>query len=136
VSLARKQNCCAGEALTFYQSNALYLIDTLSMTVAATVAVPGTAGTGLGFTPNGTRAYVAITGGSISVIDTATLTQIASIPVADHPTGVVVGKDGSRVYVASGVSNTPTLSVIDVASNAVIATFPQIGPALGFTIFH
>jgi YVTN family beta-propeller protein len=70
------------------------------------------------------------------VIDTATLSQITSIPVGDQPTGVIVSKDGSRVYVASGASNAPTFSVIDVASNTVIATFPQIGPALGFTIFH
>jgi YVTN family beta-propeller protein len=122
--------------VTSYQSNVVSVIDTFSMTVAGNVAVPGTAGTGLGITPDGTRAYIAITGGSVSVIDTATLTQIATIPVADQPTGVIVGKEGSRVYVASGASNSPTFSVIDIASNTVIAKVPQIGPALGFTIFH
>jgi len=122
--------------VTFYGGTTMYVIDTLSMTVSGTISVPGVAGTGLGFTPDGTRAYVAITGGTVSVFNTATLALMASIPVADQPTGVVASKDGSRVYVASGASNSPALSVIDVASNTVVATFPQIGPALGFTIFH
>ena len=120
----------------FYQSPSLYVIDTLSMTVSGTVSVPGTADNGIAFTPDGKRAYVAIEGGSVSVFDTATLTQIASIPVSDQPSGVVVSKDGSRVYVDSNASNNPMFSVIDVASNTVIATYPQIGTALGFIIFN
>ena len=120
----------------FYQATSLYVLDTLSMTVAGTISLPGSAQDGMAFSPDGTRAYVAIAGGSVSVIDTATLTQVASIPIGDQPSGVVVSKDGSRVYVDSISSNNPMFSVIDVATNKVIATYPQIGPALGFIIFN
>jgi YVTN family beta-propeller protein len=121
--------------VVFYQSSSVYVIDTLSMTVAATISVPGTPD-GIAFTPDGTRAYVGILGGTVSVIDTATLTQLASIPVADQPTGILVSKDGSRVYVDSAASTNPMFSVIDVATNKVIGTYPQIGAALGFIIFN
>jgi YVTN family beta-propeller protein len=57
--------------VTFSQSSVIYVIDTLSMTVAATINAGGTADTGLDFTPDGTRAYVAVFGGSLAVFNTA-----------------------------------------------------------------
>src|SRR5262245_26898215 len=57
---------------------------------------------------------------TVSVIDTATDTVIATIPVGPSPFGVAVSPDGSKVYVANTSSN--TVSVIDTATNAVSAT--------------
>ena len=59
---------------------------------------------------------------TVSVIDTATDTVIATIPVGLSPFGVAVSPDGSKVYVANTGAN--TLSVIDTATNTVSATVP------------
>ncbi|WP_240805642.1 YncE family protein [Streptomyces sp. A1547] len=58
--------------------------------------------------------------GTVSVIDTATNTVTATIPVGSRPEGVAVTPDGTRVYVAN--SDGTTVSVISTASNAVTAT--------------
>jgi YVTN family beta-propeller protein len=120
----------------FYQGSDIYIIDTLSMTVSATLSGPGGVQDGIAFTPDGTRAYVSIAGGSVSVYDTATLKQVASIPVSGQPTGVVATKDGGRIFVSNWAQNNPMFSIIDVTSNTLVTTILQVGPALGFTIFH
>src|SRR6266849_5613706 len=56
---------------------------------------------------------------TVSVIDTATDTVIATIPVGLTPFGVAVSPEGSKVYVANLASN--TVSVIDTATNTIIA---------------
>ena len=62
---------------------------------------------------------------NVSVIDTATNTVIATIPVGIGQSGVAVTPDGSKVYVA--LANVPFVSVIDTATNTVIATIPVGG---------
>jgi YVTN family beta-propeller protein len=121
--------------VNFGQSSTIYVIDILSMTVVGTINAGGTADTGMAFSPDGTRAYVSTFGGSVSVFNTATLTMVASIPVGDQPTDIVVSKNGSRAYVNSFATNGST-SVIDTRSNTVIGTLPQKGPAMGLIIFH
>jgi YVTN family beta-propeller protein len=121
--------------VNFGQSSTIYVIDTLSMTAVGTLNAGGTADTGIAFSPDGTRAYVSVFGGSVSVFNTATLAMVASIPVGDQPTDIVVSKNGSRAYVNSFASNGST-SVIDTRSNTVIGTLPQKGPAMGLIIFH
>ena len=70
-----------------------------------------------------TRAYVTNNGSNtVSVIDTATNTVVATIPVGVSPFGVAITPDGTRAYVANQDSN--TVSVIDTATNTVIATIP------------
>jgi len=75
-------------------------------------------------TPDGSKVYV--TNGAplntVSVIDTATNTVSATIPVGADPSGVAVTPDGSKVYVGNFGSN--TVSVIDTATNTVSATIP------------
>ena len=56
------------------------------------------------------------------MINTATNTVIATIPVGVEPNGVSVSPDGGRVYVANAISQ--NVSVINTASNTVIATIP------------
>lgn len=43
-----------------------------------------------------------------------------NLPVGSLPVGVIVSSDGSRIYVANSGSN--TVSVIDTATNATVAT--------------
>jgi YVTN family beta-propeller protein len=65
---------------------------------------------------------------TVSVIDTATQTVVATVPVGESPDGVAVNLAGTRAYVANQDSD--TVSVIDTATLAVIATVPVgEGPA-------
>ena len=59
---------------------------------------------------------------TVSVIDTATNTVVATIPVGDHPFGIAITPDGTRAYVTDIISR--TVSVIDTATNTVVATSP------------
>jgi gliding motility-associated-like protein len=61
----------------------------------------------------------------VSVIKTATMSVITTIPVGQGPTGVSVSPDGSRVYIPNQRSN--TVSVISTATNKVISTITIAG---------
>jgi len=66
-------------------------------------------------------AYVAkSTGNTVSAIDTATNTVVATIMVRNQPTSVAVTPDGTRAYVTNRGS--ASVSVINTATNAVLAT--------------
>lgn len=68
-----------------------------------------------------TVAYVANAGSNaVSVIDTASNTVTATIPVGKAPAGVAISHDGSRAYITN--EGDDTVSVIDTDSNTVIAT--------------
>jgi YVTN family beta-propeller protein len=58
--------------------------------------------------------------GSVSVIDTASNTVVATIGVRSFPLGVAITPDGSRAYVVNRGSN--NASVIDTATNTVVGT--------------
>jgi YVTN family beta-propeller protein len=114
--------------------NTVSVIDTASNTVVATI--PGSYGPeGIAITPDGSRAYVGNGEvNTVSVIDTANNTVAATIPVRTGPIGVAITRDetdryerdGHRhqtlAYVTNFVDN--TVSVIDTASNKVVATIP------------
>jgi YVTN family beta-propeller protein len=59
---------------------------------------------------------------NVSVIDTATNTVVATIPVGTFPIAVAVTPDGTHVYVTNNGSN--NVSVIRTATNAVVKTIP------------
>lgn len=68
-----------------------------------------------------TCAYITNGGiNTVSVIDTATNTVVATVNVGKSPEGVAISPDGTHVYVANLGSN--TVSVIDTATNTVAAT--------------
>ena len=69
-------------------------------------------------------AYVANAGAnSVSVIDTATHTVVATIPVGKAPFAVAVTPNGKHAYVTNFLSVNPqTVSVIRTATNTVVAT--------------
>jgi YVTN family beta-propeller protein len=74
---------------------------------------------GLAVTPDGTAVYVANSGdnpGDVSVINSATNTVVATVPVGNQPYAVSVTQDGTSVDVANGDG---TVSVIDTATYTV-----------------
>ncbi|HEX4965240.1 MAG TPA: beta-propeller fold lactonase family protein [Thermoanaerobaculia bacterium] len=88
----------------------------------------------IAFTPNGAFAYLTFFGTSIvSVIDTATQTEVATITAGNRPFFVAVTPDGAFAYVANLLSN--NVSIIDTATNTVVATVPvgAFPRALAFT---
>jgi YVTN family beta-propeller protein len=63
--------------------------------------------------------------GTVSVIDTATNTVVATVPVGVQPEGVAVTPDGKHAYVTNFTGLAiGTVSVIDTATNTVVATVP------------
>ena len=60
--------------------------------------------------------------GAVWVIDTATNTVIAKVPVGMHPAHVVVAQDGRYAYVTNGGDN--SVSVVDTATQKVVETIP------------
>src|SRR5437763_6549238 len=67
-----------------------------------------------------TRAYVVNTcSDTVSVIDTATNSLIATIPIGLAPEGVAIAPDGARAYVTTAGSR--AVAVIDTATNTMIA---------------
>src|SRR5215471_13240701 len=63
-------------------------------------------------------AYVANLGGTVSVLDTATNTVVATVLVGVNPTGAAITPDGAHAYVTDAAWAT---SVIDTATNTVVA---------------
>jgi len=76
-------------------------------------------------------AYVANSGSNtVSVVDTATNTVAATVPVGGSPNAVVVTPDGKRAYVTTSNpddSSDSGISVIDTATNKVAATISLQG---------
>ena len=96
------------------------MIDTLTNTVTATVAVGDHPET-VAIAPDGARAYVTNSfSDNVSVIDTATNTVVTTVAVGDGPFGVAITPDGAHVYVTNALSS--TVSVIDTATNTVTGT--------------
>jgi len=81
-------------------------------------------------------AYVTnVLSNTVSVIDTATNTVVATVPVGPTFTPlevVAITPDGARAYVANTRSN--TVSVIDTATNTVVATVPVGAEPFGVAI--
>ncbi|MGH7771978.1 MAG: YncE family protein, partial [Candidatus Binatia bacterium] len=124
--------------VTNTSSSNVSVIDTTTNTVVATVAV-GDFPRGVAITPDGRRAYVAglrvcVPGdcdGQVSVIDTQTNSVVATVNFGFlvSPTEVAITPDGTRAYVATCASEgclepRGHITVIDTASNAIVATIP------------
>ncbi len=78
-------------------------------------------------------AYISNVGdGTVSVIDTATNTVVATVPVGVSPIGVAVNPAGTFAYVANTTSN--NVSVIDTGSNTVVATVPAGSAPYGVAV--
>src|SRR5712664_3704689 len=111
-------------------SNSVWVINTMTDAPVAVIPVQFSP-LGVALAPNGKFAYVTNTGAvcdlcpvnqpsSVSVIDTATYSVVATIPVGQYPAGVAITPNGAFAYVANFNSN--SVSVIDTATNTVTAT--------------
>jgi YVTN family beta-propeller protein len=102
----------------------LAVVDTATIRVTATTPI-GPRPEALALTADGTRLYVATLGDdTVAVVDTATLTAIATVPGSGS---LALTPDGTRLYVVSrGASSTDpgTLAVVDTVTNAVTDTVP------------
>lgn len=88
----------------------------------------------LSLTPDGSKLYVSqfMTSSTnrVMVINTATMTVAKSITVWTMPHGMRMNRTGTRLYVANMMSD--NISVIDPATDSVIATVPVAHDALPF----
>ena len=107
--------------MTSLGTSAVSVIDTATLSVVSFGVAGGPIAVAI--TPDGTRAYVASNfSNTVEVIDTATNTEVVTIPVGIEPFAIAITPDGTRAYVTNSGSN--TVSVIDTATNAVVATVP------------
>jgi len=98
-------------------ANSVSVIDRAALSVTTTIALTARP-VSLAVSPGGDVLYVLDAAGVVEVIDTRSTAIVASIAVGGTDGALAVTPDGARVYVASG-----TVSVIDAATNAVIASF-------------
>jgi YVTN family beta-propeller protein len=110
-------------------TNAVSVISLASNSVIATIPIPGgipSAGVGaepLGVVvaPSGARVYTSnFIDKSVSVIDTASLSIVATVRLTDQPQAIAIDPSGSRVYTA----NLNSVSVIDTATNSLVMHIP------------
>jgi len=103
----------------------VWKFDAHTDTLVKTVAIPGSPAL-LALTPDGSKLYVSqfMTSSTnrVVVINTATMTVSKSIPVWTMPHGMRMNNTGTRLYVANMMSD--NISVIDVATDSVVATIP------------
>src|SRR5260370_11724356 len=111
-------------------SNSAWVINTMTDALVAVIPVHFSP-LGVAIRPNGKFAYVTNTGAicdfcgavqsySVSVVDTATYSVVATIPVGQYPAAVAITPNGAFAYVANYNSN--SVSVIDTVTNTVTAT--------------
>jgi|GEM_PF-844928 len=80
----------------------------------------GTAPSAVAVTPSGSGVYVTgIANNSVTHIDAATGTVVATIPVGGFPTGIAITPDGTRAYVANNTDGTVT--PIDLTTDTPLA---------------
>lgn len=103
--------------VTFPFDNAIYVIDTFTLTIARTVAF--TAPYGLAFNSTGTRAYIASQSipGTVQVMDTTSYQIVGSYTVGDGPVDVVISNDDEFLFVTNNGSG--SVSIIDLVNNNV-----------------
>ncbi|BBX86939.1 hypothetical protein MAUB_48120 [Mycolicibacterium aubagnense] len=126
-------------------ANNVAVISTVSNTQVATIPLTGSGRYGLYANPNGKEVYVADSaGGPISVIDTgtyavspltATFPNSGTLPVnAGSYTTIAVSTDGTKLLVAQGNTNLPTLTVVNTSTRVVSSTVTLPSGGWGYDI--
>ncbi len=115
-----------------YWSQDLSVVDLTSKTVTATVPLTGSLFS-ISITQDGSKLLVPNSIGDVFIIDTATNTILQTVAVDGAPVYSAFSPDGLTAYVTS--ANTPTLSVIDVATGTVSHTYTfNVGQLYGVTL--
>jgi YVTN family beta-propeller protein len=107
--------------ITDVQRSKVFVVDTATNSIAATIWIPPNLSDHVVVDPAGTRVYVQERGG-LAVIDTATNTLAGRIATGGFLQGMDLSPTGTRLYVAEQDSR--SLFVIDTGTNAVIAAVP------------
>jgi YVTN family beta-propeller protein len=99
----------------------LYVIDTAQVKVIKTIALPkGARPMRVRVAPDGAKLYASTgRGGTVTVLDAASLEVAGSIAVGQRPWGIVLSPDGKYLFAANGPSN--DVSVVDLAAGKEIA---------------
>ncbi|HWE44015.1 MAG TPA: cytochrome D1 domain-containing protein [Gemmatimonadaceae bacterium] len=107
--------------VTAETSNSVSMVDARTAKVVGNVLVD-VRPRAVAFSPDSRRAYVtAEIGGSLTALDTRRHVVAATVALEENagkPVGVVVSRDGTRVFVANGARG--TVSVVDAASLRVV----------------
>ncbi|MEY4174189.1 MAG: hypothetical protein RI900_1354 [Actinomycetota bacterium] len=103
----------------------VYKVNTSTFRIEKVIAT-GSVPKFMAVTPDGSRLLVSNwCGFDVSVIDTATDTEITRIPVGRHPRGIAVTSNSRYAYVT--VMGEAKILKIDLSSNGVIASVPGAG---------
>ena len=108
---------------TFCTAGLVKVIDTSSNTVVGTITSGlGTFSRGIAISPDGTKGLVGnVCSNSVSVLDLASSTVVATIAGINRPIGIVYSRDGTKAFIASGSPNNKVV-VIDAGTNQITAT--------------
>jgi YVTN family beta-propeller protein len=109
-------------------SGTLWIVDAVRRTVLAQIPTQGFYVPAVAVLPDDTRAYVVNTvgpsvvssNGSLAVVDLATYTVTATVPLERNSTAMAVAPNGSAVYVTN--SGSDTVSKVSTTTNTVVAT--------------
>ncbi len=120
-----------------YAASVIAKIDTTTRTIVDSVTVSDYFPEGIAVNASGTAIYVSMTSqGTVMKFSTATLDELATIPVGTFPIDVVLSPDGTQLWVTNNATPAGSISVISTATDTVIdtiATGPYpIGVAWGW----
>jgi YVTN family beta-propeller protein len=120
--------------VNYWQSSYITIVDLLSQTVAETLNFGAPISQGMVFNPQGTKALVLADPGLVLVIDTATLTQMAQIPVGPYPSDIVLGPEG-EAFVNSSTQD--GIWVVNWVKNKLSAApqNPTPGGSMGLLVY-
>lgn len=107
----------------------LSVIDLAQQAVVESIPVPGAINlTHVAVHPDGSRVYVGDQQSTVYVVDTVAGAVVAQVGVGDFVAKLAVHPAGTYLYAAN--INSSDVSVIDIATHAVVATVP-VGPCHG-----
>jgi len=114
-------NCDRGS----WDDSFVYKIDTTAFEIVAVIPT-GAVPKHLAVTPDGSRLVVSNwCGFDVSIIDTATDTELGRVDVGRHPRGIAIRSDSRYAYVT--VMGEARIDVIDLQSRNVVNTVPDPG---------
>src|SRR5262249_50390788 len=126
-----------------YLGNAVSVIDTLTHRVIKNITVGNNPRT-VAITPDGREIYVTnVSDGTVSVINNEQLAVVLpAIPtgaggaVGDTPWQLTITPDGAWAYVSNSGIHSPSVSIIDTSTHAVVNTLnsPPVGKGPFFSV--
>lgn len=113
---------------------AFYVVAAESGQVVATVAAgPGAVPAAVVISPDARSAYLLFSGTNLlQVLDLASLSVVATLPLTDPPTSLTIAPDGERIYVSS--ADAGTLTVVGTAPLQVQSTWSGFATPAGVAI--